>query len=103
MIKLRSVWINRYNENFLYLFGFILLSGSIDSDKHNWASEIFESVQITSYKENVLDLYGSILFSGSIESDNYIGDIEKLELSINVTTKCFARVWLHALKWLYRA
>ena len=42
LIKLRSVWINRYEENLLHLFGFILLSGSIESDKYNWASENFE-------------------------------------------------------------
>ena len=37
-----SVQINRYNENYLYLYGFMLLSGSIESYKHNGASEIFE-------------------------------------------------------------
>ena len=38
--NLRSVRINR--KNCLYLYGFTLLSGSIESDKHNGAIEKFE-------------------------------------------------------------
>ena len=39
---LRSVQINSYNENFLHLKGLMLLSGSIESNNHNGAIEIFE-------------------------------------------------------------
>ena len=42
LIKLRSVWINKYEENVLHLYGFILSSGSIESDKYNCATENFE-------------------------------------------------------------
>ena len=38
----RSVRINSYKEIFLHLYGFMLLSGSIESDKHNGAIEKFE-------------------------------------------------------------
>ena len=39
---LTSVRINRYKVNFLYLYGFMLLSGSIESHNHNGAIEIFD-------------------------------------------------------------
>ena len=39
--NLTSVRINSYKE-FLRLYGFILLSGSIKSDHHNGAIEIFD-------------------------------------------------------------
>ena len=37
-----SVQINSYKANFLHLYGFMLLSGSIESDNHNGAIEIFD-------------------------------------------------------------
>ena len=40
--NLRSVQINSYKGNFLYLYGFMFLSGSIESDNHNGAIEKFE-------------------------------------------------------------
>ena len=39
--KLRSVRLNSYKE-FLHLYGFILLSSSIESDNHNGAIEKVE-------------------------------------------------------------
>ena len=39
---MRRVRINSYNEIFLHLYGFILPSGSIESDNHNGAIEKFE-------------------------------------------------------------
>ena len=39
---MRRVWINSYAEIFLRLYGFILLSGSIESDTYNGAIEKFE-------------------------------------------------------------
>ena len=39
----RSVRINSYKEIFLHLYGFMLLSGSIESDKHNGAIEKWET------------------------------------------------------------
>ena len=39
---LTSVRINSYKEIFLALYGFMLLSGSIESDNHNGAIEIFD-------------------------------------------------------------
>ena len=41
---LRSVRINSYEEKFLHLYGFMLLSGSIESDKSNGAIENFEKL-----------------------------------------------------------
>ena len=38
----RSVRINSYKEIFLHLYGFMLLNGSIESDKHNGAIEKLE-------------------------------------------------------------
>ena len=40
--NLRSVWINSYKEIFLHLYGFMPLSGSIESDNRNGAIEKFE-------------------------------------------------------------
>ena len=40
--NLRSVQINSYKEIFLHLYGFMVLSGSIESDKHNRSIEKFE-------------------------------------------------------------
>ena len=40
--NLRSVRINSYKEIYLHLYGFVLLSGSIESDNHKWASKNFE-------------------------------------------------------------
>ena len=37
--NLRSVRLNSYNEFFLHLYGFMLLSGSIECDNHNGAIE----------------------------------------------------------------
>ena len=39
---LRSVQINSYEENFLHLYGFMLLIGSIESDNHNRTTENVE-------------------------------------------------------------
>ena len=35
----RSIRINSYKENFLHLYGFMLLNGSIEYDNHNGAIE----------------------------------------------------------------
>ena len=40
--KLRSVRINSYKEMFLHLYGFMVLSGSIESDNLNGDIEKFE-------------------------------------------------------------
>ena len=40
--NLRSVLISSYKENILHLYGFMLLSGSIESDNHNGAIGKFE-------------------------------------------------------------
>ena len=40
--NLRSVRLSSYKEFFLHLYGFMLLSGSIESDNHNGAIEKFE-------------------------------------------------------------
>ena len=40
--NLPSVRINRYNEIFNHLYGFMLLSCSIESDNYNGAIENFE-------------------------------------------------------------
>ena len=40
--NVRSVRTNSYKENVLHLYGFMLLSGSIESDNHNGAIEKFE-------------------------------------------------------------
>ena len=37
--NLRSIRINSYNENLMHLYGFMLLSGRIESDNHNGAIE----------------------------------------------------------------
>ena len=39
---LKSVRINSYKENFLHLYGFLLLSGSIEYDNHNRTTENVE-------------------------------------------------------------
>ena len=38
----RSIRINSYKEIFLHLYGFMLLSGSVESDNHNGAIEKVE-------------------------------------------------------------
>ena len=65
---MRNVRINSYKANYLRLYGFMLFSGSIESDNHNGAIEIFEGI--------FLHLYGFMLLSGSIESDNHNVAIE---------------------------
>ena len=40
--NLRNVWINRYKEVFLHLYGLMLLSNRIESDKHKGVIEKFE-------------------------------------------------------------
>ena len=40
--NLKSVRINSYKELFLHFYGCMVLSGSIESDKHNGAIEKFE-------------------------------------------------------------
>ena len=72
---LTSVWINSYKVKFLHLYGFMLLSGSMESDNHNGAIEIFNK-RSDSYKVNFLHLYGFMLLSGRIESNNHNGVIE---------------------------
>ena len=57
----------------------MLLSGSIQSDKHNGAVENVRSIRINRYKEYFLHLYGFMLLSGSIESDKHNAVIEKCE------------------------
>ena len=49
--NLRGVRINSYKEFFRHLYGFMLLSGSIESDNHNGAIETFERRSEKSYKE----------------------------------------------------
>ena len=39
--NVRSVRMNSYKEIFSHLYGFMLLSGSIESDNHNGAIEKF--------------------------------------------------------------
>ena len=39
--KLICFWKNSYKENLLYLYGFMLLSGSSESDNHNGKIENF--------------------------------------------------------------
>ena len=75
---LTSVWINSYKVTFLHLYGFMLLSGSMESDNHNGTFEIFDK-RSDSYKVNFLHLYGFMLLSGSIDSDNHNGAIEMLD------------------------
>ena len=86
--NLRSVWINSYKEIFLHLYGFMPLSGSIESDNRNGAIEKFQNRLDKVTKKFFLHLYGFMLLSGSIESDNRNGAIEKFEKrSDKVTTK----------------
>ena len=40
--NLKSVQINSYKDNFLHLYGFMLLSGSIVSDNYNGAIDKVE-------------------------------------------------------------
>ena len=41
--KLRFVRIKSYKEDLLYLYGFMLFSGSVESDNHNGKIEKFEN------------------------------------------------------------
>ena len=84
---LRSVWINSYEEIFLRLCGFMLLSRSIESDKHNRAIEKLEKCSDKVTKKISLHWYGFMLLNRSIESDNHNGTIENFEKCSNKVTK----------------
>ena len=57
----RGVRINSYKENFLDLYGFMLLSGSIESDNHNGAIENLEKLADKYLQRIILHLNGFIL------------------------------------------
>ena len=76
--NLRSVRISSYKGTFWRLYGFMILSGSIEYDKQ-WGNQKLRTVRISSFTEIFLRLYGFMLLSGSIESDNHNGAIVKFE------------------------
>ena len=75
----RGVRINSSKENFLDLYGFMLLSGSIESDNHNGTIENLEKLADKYLQRNFLHLNGFMLLSGSVESNNHKGAIQNFE------------------------
>ena len=58
----------KLQRKFLYLYGFMLLSGSIECITTMKVLKNLWIVRINRYNENFLYLYGFMLLSGSIES-----------------------------------
>ena len=70
----------------MHLYGFMPLSGSIESDKHNGSIEKYEMCS-----------YGFMVFS-SIESDNHNGAIEKFAKRSDKVTR---KIFLHLYGFMY--
>ena len=75
--KFKSVRISCY-ESLLYLYGFMLLSGSMESES-KLSYKSLRCIQRNSYSESFLYLCSHIHLSSSIESDNKNGSINKSE------------------------
>ena len=77
--NLRSVRINSCKENYLYLYGFVLFSRSIEPDNYNGAIEKSEKRSENNDEEDYLHLHGCVFLSGIIESDYHNRAIQKFE------------------------